>query len=122
MSYLGQSVHNYPNEIISILSHRQTDDEIHNNLFPHPLGDLQGLKQSSRSLILALDSLTGVTKGNISLHPMPPIGCLEIMVHLIPHLMNGTSGLVSLLKYLVLQCDTPSVILAAIVFYIISIV
>jgi hypothetical protein len=57
--------------------------------------------------MLDLDSLIGVTKGNIlgniSLHPIPPIGCLEIMVHLIPYWMNGISGLVSLSTYLVLQ-------------------
>jgi hypothetical protein len=57
--------------------------------------------------MLGLDSLTGVVKGNIltniSLHSIPLIDCLEIMVHLIPSWMNGISGLVSLLKYLVLQ-------------------
>jgi hypothetical protein len=57
--------------------------------------------------MLSLDSLTGVTKGNIldniSLHSIPPIGFLEIVVHLIPSWMNGISELVSLSKYLVLQ-------------------
>jgi hypothetical protein len=42
--------------------------------------------------MLDLDSLTGVTKGNIldniSFHSIPPIGCLEIMLHLIPSWMN----------------------------------
>jgi hypothetical protein len=50
--------------------------------------------------MLSFDSLTSVTKGNIlgniSLHTVPPIGGLEIMVHLIPFGMNGISGLVSL--------------------------
>jgi hypothetical protein len=59
------------------------------------------------SLMLGLDSLTGVAKGNIlgniSLHSVAPIGCLEISVHLIPSRMNGISGLVSLMKYLFLQ-------------------
>jgi hypothetical protein len=53
--------------------------------------------------MLGLDPLTGVAKGNISLHFLPPIGCLEIMVHLIPSWMNGISGLVSLSEYLILQ-------------------
>jgi hypothetical protein len=53
--------------------------------------------------MLGLDSLTGVTKDNISLHSIPPIGCLEIMIHLIPSWMNRISGLVSLTKYLILQ-------------------
>jgi uncharacterized membrane protein len=57
--------------------------------------------------MLGLDSLTGVAKSNIldniPLHSVPPISCLKIMVHLIPSRMNGISGLVSLMKYLVLQ-------------------
>jgi hypothetical protein len=57
-------------------------------------------------LMLSLSSLTVVAKGNIlgniSLHSIPLIGCLEISVHLIPLWMNGISGLVSLSKYLVL--------------------
>jgi hypothetical protein len=57
--------------------------------------------------MLGLDSLTGVAKGNIfcniSLHSVPPVGCLEILVPLIPSWMNGISGLVSLSKYLILQ-------------------
>jgi hypothetical protein len=57
--------------------------------------------------MLGLDSLTGVTEGNIlgniSLHSVPPIGCLEIMEHLIPSWMNGISGHVGLSKYLILH-------------------
>jgi hypothetical protein len=57
--------------------------------------------------MLGLDSLTGVTKGNIlgniSLHSISPISCLEILIHLIPSWMNVISRLVSLSKYLVLQ-------------------
>jgi hypothetical protein len=53
--------------------------------------------------MLGLDSLIGVAKSNISPHSIPPIGCLEIMVHLIPSWMNGISGLVSLMVYLDLQ-------------------
>jgi hypothetical protein len=57
--------------------------------------------------MLELDSVTVVAKGNIldniSLHFLPPIGCLEIMVHFIPFWMNGISGLMSLMKYLILQ-------------------
>jgi hypothetical protein len=57
--------------------------------------------------MLGFDSLTCATNsnilGNISLNFIPPIGCLEIMEHLIPSWMNGISGLVSLSKYLILQ-------------------
>jgi hypothetical protein len=57
--------------------------------------------------MLDLDSLTGIAKsdilGDISLHTIPPISDLEIMVHLIPSWMNGISGFMSLMKYLILQ-------------------
>jgi hypothetical protein len=48
--------------------------------------------------------LTSVTKGNIlgsvSLHTVPSISGLEIMVHLIPTGMNGISRLTCFTKYL----------------------
>jgi hypothetical protein len=57
--------------------------------------------------MLDLDSLTGIAKsdilGDISLHTIPPISDLEIMAHLIPSWMNGISGFMSLMKYLILQ-------------------
>jgi hypothetical protein len=50
--------------------------------------------------MLGFDSLTGVAKsnilGDISLHTIPPISGLEIMVDLIPSWMNGIKELVSL--------------------------
>jgi hypothetical protein len=57
--------------------------------------------------MLGLDSLTCVGKrnilDNISLHAMPPISCIEIMVHLIPSGVNGISGFLSLSKYRILK-------------------
>jgi hypothetical protein len=57
--------------------------------------------------MLGFDSLTSVAKNNIldnvSLHTIPPISVLKIMVHLILSWMNVISGLVSLTKYLILQ-------------------
>jgi hypothetical protein len=57
--------------------------------------------------MLGFDSLTNVIKSiilaNVSLHPIPQISGLEIMVHLIPSWVNGISGLVSLMKYLILE-------------------
>jgi hypothetical protein len=57
--------------------------------------------------MLYLDSLTGVTKGhifyNISFHTIPQVGCLEILVHLIPSWMIGISRIVSLSLYHILQ-------------------
>jgi hypothetical protein len=56
--------------------------------------------------MLSLDSLIGVTMGNIpdniSLHSIPPIGYLETMVHLIPSWVNEISRFMGLSKYLVL--------------------
>jgi hypothetical protein len=48
-------------------------------------------------------SQKGNILGNISLHSIPPIGFLVIMVHLIPPWMNVISGLMSLSKYLIIQ-------------------
>jgi hypothetical protein len=107
MSYLILSVHNYPKGIISRLSPRQSHAQIHSNLFPTPLRYLQGLQPSSKSLLLGLNFLTWVTKGNIrdsiSFHSVPPIGCIVTIVHLISPWVNGISGHVSLSKYLTLQ-------------------
>jgi hypothetical protein len=107
VSYLGQSVHNYPKGIITRLGPRESHDKINGNFFPLPLGHLQGLQHPSRSLMLSLHSLIGVTKGNIlkniSLHSIPPIGCLVVTVYLIPSWMNGISRLVSLSKKFILQ-------------------
>jgi hypothetical protein len=56
--------------------------------------------------MLGFDLLTSVVKGNIlsnvSLHTVPPISGLEIMIHLIPSGMNGISRLMCFMKYLIL--------------------
>jgi hypothetical protein len=107
VSHLGQLVHDYPNGIVSRLSSRQPYDKILDNFFPLPLRHSYRLQQSSRSLMFSLDSLTSVAKSNIlgyvSLHSIPPISVLEIMVHLIPSWMNGINRLMCFMKYLVLQ-------------------
>jgi hypothetical protein len=58
-------------------------------------------------MMFSPDSLTSVAKSNIlsnvSLHSIPPIGGLEIMVHLIASWMNGISRLMCFAKYLILQ-------------------
>jgi hypothetical protein len=57
--------------------------------------------------MFGIDSLTSVAKGyilsNVSLHSIPPISGLEIVVHLIPSWMNGISRLMRFTKYLILQ-------------------
>jgi hypothetical protein len=58
-------------------------------------------------LMLSFDSLTSVTKsnifGDISIHTIPPISVLDIMVHLIPYWMSGISGSMCFKRYLILQ-------------------
>jgi hypothetical protein len=107
VTHIGQSIHNYSNGIISQLSSQRSHDKIHGNFFPLPLRHLQRLQQSSRSLMFSLDSLTSVAKsnilGNVSLHSIPPISGLEIMVHLMPSWMNGISRHMCFMKYLILQ-------------------
>jgi hypothetical protein len=48
--------------------------------------------------MFGLDSLTSVAKsyilGNVSLHSIPPISGLEVVVHLISSWMNGIGRLV----------------------------
>jgi hypothetical protein len=57
--------------------------------------------------MFGLHSLISVTKsnilGNVSLHSIPPLCGLEIMVHLVPSWMNGISRLMRFTKYLILQ-------------------
>jgi hypothetical protein len=57
--------------------------------------------------MFSLDSLTSVAMSNVlsnvSLHSIPPISGLEIMVHLIPSWMSGISRFMCFMKYLILQ-------------------
>jgi hypothetical protein len=57
--------------------------------------------------MFSLDLLTSVTTsnilGSISLHSIPPISGIEILVHLIPSRIHEISTLMCFTKYLVLQ-------------------
>jgi hypothetical protein len=57
--------------------------------------------------MLDFDLLTSVANGNIlgnvSLHIVPPISGIKIMVHLIPSGMNGISRLICFTNYLILS-------------------
>ena len=74
--HFSQPVDNDPNGIMPSVGLGQASNEIHTNLIPFPLGNIKGLKQSGRSLVLSLDPLTNVTvldeRRDLSLHAMPP--------------------------------------------------
>jgi hypothetical protein len=53
---------------------------------------------SSSNTSVTMDNILG----NVSLHTVPPISGIEIMVHLIPSGMNGISRLMCFTKYLIL--------------------
>jgi hypothetical protein len=55
------------------------------------------------ALTLWAVSQKGNILNNISLHSIQSIGCLEIVVHLIPSRMKGISRLMGLMKYPILQ-------------------
>src|SRR3954468_23122747 len=86
MGNFGQSVHYDPDRVISPTRSRQSGDKVHSNGIPFPFQNLQGLQQSSGSLMSCLDSLTNITLGDIasdfSLHLMPPKLLFQILIHL----------------------------------------
>src|SRR3954468_13485422 len=86
MGNFGQSVHYDPDRVISPTRSRQSGDKVHSNGIPFPFWNLQGLQQSSGSLMSCLDSLTYITLGDIasdfSLHFMPPKLLFQILLHL----------------------------------------
>src|SRR3954465_8894040 len=86
MCDFGQSVNYDQDRVISPTRSRQSSDKVHSNGIPFPFRNLQGLQQSSGSLMSCLDSLTYVTFGDItsdlSLHLMPPKLLFQILIHL----------------------------------------
>src|SRR4051812_14002837 len=86
MGDFGQSVHYYPDRVISPTRSSQSGDKVHSNGIPFPFRNLQWLQQSSASLMSCLDLLTYITLGDIasdfSLHLMPPKLLFQIMLHL----------------------------------------
>jgi hypothetical protein len=76
MGRLGQTVHYYLDGIITSTSVGQTDYEIHPNLIPFPLRNLQRLQQTCGSLMFCFNPLTTVTYSHIlcyfSFHTIPP--------------------------------------------------
>jgi hypothetical protein len=65
MGRLCQMVHYYPDEVITSTSAGQTDYEIHSDLIPFPLRNLQRLQQTCRSLMFCFNPLTTITHRHI---------------------------------------------------------
>src|SRR6185312_15061193 len=65
VSNLRQTVHYYPYRVVPLLSTRQSHYEIHRDLLPFPLGNLQRLQQTGWPLMICLHTLTCVTDGHI---------------------------------------------------------
>jgi hypothetical protein len=85
MGRLCQTVHYYPDGVITSSSAGQTNYKVHPNLIPFPLRNLQRLQQSCGSMMFCLDPLTTVASGHIlcylSFHSVPPESLLQVLVH-----------------------------------------
>jgi hypothetical protein len=83
---LRQLVHYYPYGVVPFLSTRQANNEVHGDLLPFPLGNLQRLQQPCWPLMLCLDTLTSVADSHVlcnwTLHPIPPESFLQVVIHL----------------------------------------
>src|SRR3954468_20388519 len=101
MGDFGQSVHYDPDRDISPTRSRQSGDKVHSNGIPFPFRNMQGLQQSSGSLMSCLDSLTYITLGDIasdfSLHLMPPKLLFQILIHPSP---SGVDRIKSIMSFL----------------------
>src|SRR3954466_8812377 len=102
MGDFGQSVHYDPDRVISPTRSRQSGDKVHYNGIPFPFRNLQGLQQSSGSLMSCLDSLPYVALGDIasdfSLRLMPPKLLFEMLLHLSSSGMDRIKSIMSLLQ------------------------
>src|SRR3954465_6171009 len=102
MGDFGQSVHYDPDRVISPTRSRQSSDKVHSNGIPFPFWNMQGLQQSSGSLMSRLDSLTYITLGDIAsnfyLHLMPPKLLFQILIHLLSSGMDRIKSIMSFLQ------------------------
>jgi hypothetical protein len=76
MGRLCQTVHYYPNGVITSTSAGKTDYKVHSDLIPLPSSNLQRLQQTCRSLMLYFNHLTTFTYNHIlcylPFHSVPP--------------------------------------------------
>jgi hypothetical protein len=107
MIRLGKSVDDHPNGVKLAIGEGQTHNEIHTDVFPFPGTNTQRLQQSSMYHTISLDPSTHVALHNIvsrlALHTGPPELCLQNMIHLCATRVDGVFGIVSFIKYLLVQ-------------------
>ena len=101
MGNLGQTVNDDPDGVMTSVGSWKSGDKIHPDFIPFPLGNFQGLKESSGSLMFSFDLLTHITLGyeraNYSLHPMLPKFLTKILVQFGSTRVNGVRGLMGFL-------------------------
>jgi hypothetical protein len=76
MSSLGKLVDDYLDGVKLVGRERQTHNEIHVDVFPFPVRNIQRLQQSGKSHMIGLDPLAHVTfcdiESSLTLHLSPP--------------------------------------------------
>src|SRR4051812_22020772 len=100
--YLGESVDNDPDRVMTLARRRYSSDEVHAYLFPLPFKNSKRLQQSCRHLVLGFHSLADVTlgnvQGNLTLHTVPPEQVPQVLIHLSPSRVDGVRCIVSFLQ------------------------
>jgi hypothetical protein len=102
MGRLCQTVHYYPDGVITSTSVGQTDYKVHSDLISFPLRNLQRLQQTYRSLMFYFNPLTTVTYSHIlyylPFHTIPPKSFLQVLVHLLTTRVYRVCCLMSFLE------------------------
>jgi hypothetical protein len=111
MSRLGKPIDDYPDGVKHAAGGRQTDNEIHTDVFPFLGRDTQRLQQSCMPHMISLDPSTRVAFHNIASSLAfclgPPELCLQIMIHHCAAWVDGIFESVSSIKYLLAQTMVP---------------
>jgi hypothetical protein len=102
MGRLYQTVHYYPDGVITSMSAGQTNYEIYSDLIPFPLRNLQWLQQTCRPLMFCFNPLTTVTHSHILcyllFHTIPPESFLQVLEHLLTTRVYKVCCLMSFLQ------------------------
>jgi hypothetical protein len=101
VSWLSQTIHNDPYRVVPTRGEGQTHNEVHEDVFPFPLENAQGLQISGWSQMNGLDSSTRVTFWhilcNFSLHSCPLETLLKALIHLVGSWMDWIPRAMSLI-------------------------